>query len=241
MQDDPGKLPPPTEEDPLLEVSPEGVSLPAWQPLRLSARHLMMIELHLQGFKNTEIADTMGCHAVTVGLVLRSQPAQDMLRERVEHVNLDFQAQFRQVVDTFSDALSPDATIDVRLAAADKWLKAHGHYQPKEKKKGPEKLTIEDVISEMKAGTVTVNIDNRKQTYYSGPPTEGGRRDGHVGDERASLDEIRRRVKELNDGGEKWQAEQTARSVKSPEGSDQEQDQSPAERDRPRSITSGRG
>lgn len=204
------------ETDPLLEVDQEGgVSLPAWQPLKLSARHLMMIELHLQGFKNTDIADILKCHEVTVGLVLRSQPAQDILRERVEHVNLDFQAQFRQVVDTFADALSPEAAIDVRLAAADKWLKAHGHYQPKEKKKAEGKLTIEDVISEMKAGTVTINVDNRKQTYYSG----GGR----------------------DEGDERWQPEQTHPSVKSPEGSGQDQDQSQSPLEPRRSITSGRG
>lgn len=136
---------------------------PPWAPKRLSGRHLIMCEYHLAGYTNREIAENLGMHEVTVGLVLRSPPAQDWLLARVGDLDAEFHGQFRKVVRNMGQALDHEST-DVKLKASEMWLKAHGKFNPKSKEERT--LTAEDVIQTLlsSAKTVQFNIDNRRLT-----------------------------------------------------------------------------
>ena len=141
---------------------------PPWAPKRLSGRHLVMVEYHLAGMTNREIAETLGMHEVSIGLVLRSPPAQDYILSRVNDLNNEFHAKFRKVVDTFEEALNHES-IDVKLKASDMWLKAHGKYQPKHKDQ-EKQLTAEDVIASLLKGAKNVQINVDQRTTLSDLP-----------------------------------------------------------------------
>jgi hypothetical protein len=113
---------------------------------RLSGRQKVMCEMHLAGFTHREIAKHMGMHEVSVGLALRRPRAQEYINERVGDLNGEFSGLFRHVIDTFHTAFTK-GDIDTRLAAADKWLRAHGRYTPKAQK--DERPTVEDIIGKI--------------------------------------------------------------------------------------------
>lgn len=142
---------------------------PSWAPKNLSGRHLVMLEYHLAGFTNKEIAQELGMTEVRIGQVIRSPAAQAWIEGRIGDMNAELQGQFHKVVRNLSEALNHES-VDVRLKANDMWLKAHGRYAPK-KAEGENRMTVEDVITRLLNGTkkVEVNIDNR-QIHMSEPP-----------------------------------------------------------------------
>ena len=146
---------------------------PAWAPKGLSGRHLTMIEYHLAGFTNREIAQHLGMHEVSVGLVLRSPPAREYMAERMDDLNLEFHGKFRKVLETFDEAFSHDS-VEIKMRAAEMWLKAHGRYKPAPPQEST--LTAEQVVAKLLEGAknVQVNIDNRSMPSSGdgAPPRE---------------------------------------------------------------------
>ena len=54
----------------------------AWELKTMKARHKLIIDLHLAGLKNTEIAEEMDNTAESVGMILRSPIVQEELARR---------------------------------------------------------------------------------------------------------------------------------------------------------------
>jgi len=115
-----------------------------------------MCEYHLNGFTNREIAAVLDMHEVTIGMVLRSPAARAYCEERLGDLNTQFNGQFAKVLETFQEAFRSES-IDVRIKAADMWLKSHGRYQPKREEE--KHLTVEDVIAKLlKSGGGSVHV-----------------------------------------------------------------------------------
>ena len=136
-----------------------------WQPVKLSAKQIVMLEYHLAGHMHREIGKIFGYSEVQVGQIVRSELAQEYMRGRIDDLNGEFQGLFRKVIDVIDENLDNEDP-EVALKAADKWLRAHGRYAPK--KDANAAVTAEDVIAKLleKRGDVTVNIDNRRQYSY---------------------------------------------------------------------------
>ena len=54
----------------------------AWELEHIRARHHLMIDLHLQGMSNIQIAEELDCTDVSVGMVLRSPKVQEIIAQR---------------------------------------------------------------------------------------------------------------------------------------------------------------
>lgn len=149
---------------------------PPWAPKTLSGRHLIMIEYHLAGMTNKEIAEALGMTAVCVGMVLRSPPAREWMAGRIDDLNTELHGMFAKVVAGFDEALGHES-IDIKLKAMDMWLKSHGRYAHKKDEK--DRVTVEDVIKRLfdHAESVTVNVDNRQVHVHDGPPPSGDKFD----------------------------------------------------------------
>jgi hypothetical protein len=143
----------------------------SWEPKGLSKQHLVMCEYHLAGMTNREIAARLGYHEMSVGLVLRSEKAQEYLAGRVQDLNNELQGQFRKVVRNLGAALDHESP-DVNLKATDMWFRAHGRYAPKSAARDEGPVSAEDVVSKLleRAKIVQVNIDNRRVTQDEPPP-----------------------------------------------------------------------
>ena len=108
---------------------------------RLSPEHKNMIILHLEGMPAHQIAEELGRSPGHVSSVLRSDLAQALINDYLSFADLEFQALYKLSIDAIRDALQ-DSDINVRLKAADRYLKTHGKDEG-----GKGKDSAEDVIT----------------------------------------------------------------------------------------------
>jgi len=114
------------------EVNPV---LPRWQ---------FVISLHLSGKTAQEISELSGYSTTTIYAIL-SHPDSIALRQQIlKGTAQEFEALFEEVVSVIRGGLKSDDE-RIRLESAEKWLKAHGKYQPNQVKQEIN-LSAEDVV-----------------------------------------------------------------------------------------------
>lgn len=113
---------------------------------KLTPRHYEMIKRHLNGMLNVEIAADLDVTEATVSRVLNDPLALSVIEDAYRQLDAKFRSRYLKVIQVIDAGLDSD-NMDTALAAADKWLKAHGKYRPEEEKQ--QTRSAEDVIAQM--------------------------------------------------------------------------------------------
>lgn len=134
----------------------------------LNTRQKIVVMLHLEGLSAKDIADETGFSPSYISTILRSEAAQNILKDYFSFADMEFKALYKLSIEAVRDALRSD-DIDIRLKAADKFLKAHGKYN----QTATDSASAEDVIrrivemrviEETKVSNKTIDISAKQIT-----------------------------------------------------------------------------
>lgn len=144
-------------ESEITEAQVEAGIIP--RPAKLKPKHQAICELKLSGMENKEIALKFDMHPVSIAWVLRQPQCRSYMDERIRDLGNELRERlFEGAVDALAAGLTSD-DIDVRLKAADMYLRSQGHYAKKEDEK--KRISVEDVIADLlQSKNVQVNINN---------------------------------------------------------------------------------
>lgn len=121
---------------------------------RLANKDRQMLLLYLQGEPPREIVEQLGTSMQRFRRVVKSEVGQLVIEDYFRFCDQEFSTLYQLSVDAVRDALKSD-DIDLRLKAADKFLRAHGKYD----KSIAKQSTAEDVVRrilELKKDSVRV-------------------------------------------------------------------------------------
>ncbi|MGI0135354.1 MAG: hypothetical protein ACREBW_10410 [Candidatus Micrarchaeaceae archaeon] len=113
---------------------------------KLQPKHEMVLTLAMQGKTQPEIALTLNLSIQRVYMILHEPIVQEHRKARLRDVDERFINMNEKVVDTFYEALDQEQEMDIRLSAADKWLRATGRYDRRDREH-VNNFTLEDVVS----------------------------------------------------------------------------------------------
>jgi hypothetical protein len=82
---------------------------------------------HLQGISPKEIVEQLQTTTARIRRVLNSDLGKQVVEDYFKFSDLEFEALYTLSISAIRDALN-SSDIDIRLKAADKFLKAHGKY-----------------------------------------------------------------------------------------------------------------
>ena len=108
----------------------------------LNGRHELVVLLYLDGIPPKEISSITGYNQAYVSRIVKDPLAKALIKERITELDEEFQVLYKKSIDAIRDGLDAN-DIDIRLKAAEKYLRAHGKYGTVVSK-GPD--TAEDVI-----------------------------------------------------------------------------------------------
>lgn len=100
-----------------------------------------MLLLYLQGEDPKEICEQLSCSISRFRRVIKSEIAQLVIEDYFQFCDQEFSTLYELSIQAIRDALKADS-LETRLRAADKFLKAHGKYDSG----GPKEMTAEDVV-----------------------------------------------------------------------------------------------
>jgi uncharacterized protein YerC len=109
---------------------------------KLNPRHIIVIQLHLQGAPLKEISDQTGLSVWWICRILKSEPAKRLIAEYKAYFDQEFKALYTGSIKAIREGLQ-DPDINVRLRAAHMYLKAHDKYRDRQKN---QEASAEDVI-----------------------------------------------------------------------------------------------
>lgn len=115
---------------------------------RLKARHREMVEMHLSGYRNRDIARYFGVTDITVNRILSDPLAQALIVRAGEEAEQRLQALANSAVDSVQAAMHEERDVETRLKGVDRWVKLRDAMGSRES----ERLTAEDVIQRVLAG-----------------------------------------------------------------------------------------
>lgn len=122
---------------------------------RLTARHVAILNFHILGKRNFEVALKFHIREATVSRIINDPLGQEYLRTKYQGFDNEFAALYGQSVNTLRDGMSPVVAMRDRLRAAELYFKKRGDLREKEEGK----KTAEDVIQQILAQVnVQVNI-----------------------------------------------------------------------------------
>lgn len=124
-----------------------------YEPIPLAWRRV--VELHLQGLSNAQIAALTDYTVNSVYRILHHKDVIQVRQQLLDGVQQEFEALFSKTVNVIRNGLD-DADPNVNLSAADKWLKANGKYKG-DKGTVINNITAEDVVMQILNGDVTRN------------------------------------------------------------------------------------
>lgn len=129
-----------------------------WRPSNLKPHHQAICELALVGTELTEIARRFNMHKVSISWVLRKPECREYMQTRINDLTMELRERlFQPAVSAIADGLSSE-DIDVRLKAADMFLRSQGLYAKKTDETN--KMTAEDLVAQLlKSKNVQVNIN----------------------------------------------------------------------------------
>jgi hypothetical protein len=108
-----------------------------------------ILSLHLAGKPAKQISELVDRHPLTIYKILKDPRVVQVRQQILDGVGNEFEALYSDVVQTIRDGIN-DPDIEVRLTAADKWLKAHGKYG-----------SSNQVVNHLTAEDVVINILNQ--------------------------------------------------------------------------------
>ena len=82
--------------------------------------------MHLAGLKNKDIARNLGVTKATVVNIVHSRKGREVIDSALEKYYDEFQELAPQVVNVVKQTLGDDDNPDLRLRAANMWIKASG-------------------------------------------------------------------------------------------------------------------
>ena len=133
---------------------------------RLGTHHKQAIMLHLEGMPASQIADELGRTPGWVSETLRSDLAQALINDYLSFADSEFKALYKLSIAAIRDALQSQDP-ELKLKAADKYLKAHGKYDPKSL---GGKETAEDVIKRVMELKITEVYPAEQSSASSAKP-----------------------------------------------------------------------
>jgi hypothetical protein len=134
---------------------------------KLSSKHRTIIACAMLGMKTREIAHKVGMRDTSISRILNSQLAKDAIKKLVAQMDDRLLLLKAKAITAFEDALAAGTPIETRLAAADKWFKAHGYYERGRKKEGT--ISLEDVVAGLVTNVqVNVQVNNNKDEDVDG-------------------------------------------------------------------------
>jgi hypothetical protein len=129
---------------------------------KLSSKHHTIIACAIQGMKIREIARKVGMRDTSISRILNSQVAREAIQKHLAEMDDRLLMLKAKVIEAFEDALAEGVPIETRLAAADKWLKAHGHYERGREKQAS--ISLEDVVAKLVTNVqVNVQVNNNEE------------------------------------------------------------------------------
>jgi len=93
---------------------------------KLRPLHYKIISLHLSGLKHIEISEQVGVTKLTVLNVVHSRLGREVIEGSLEKYYDEFYELAPQVVKTIKQTLEDDDNPDLKLRAANMWLKTSG-------------------------------------------------------------------------------------------------------------------
>lgn len=153
---------------------------------KLKPIHFKIIAMYCSGLKVAEIASQTGYAPPRVSQILADPLAKQAMEIMFADLDRDFQAMYSDVLQVIRDGLN-DKDPNVRLQAAEKWLRAHNKMGSKGNElAGDKALTAEDVIAKLLdqhrkqgGGSVSLGIGIRSTPPNNDPQPleliEGGR------------------------------------------------------------------
>jgi hypothetical protein len=107
-------------------------------------RHYYVLALHLKGLNYDEISELSGYAISTIASILKTDAVIQVRQQLLAATQDEFEALFSKVVASIREALDY-GDLDQKLAASEKWLKAHGKYSSTNQ--GLQvNLTAEDIV-----------------------------------------------------------------------------------------------
>ena len=110
--------------------------------------HHKLIELHIQGEKNSAISRRLNKTEATISRWLSDPLIISALDDIYKAQDARFKALYGNVIDVIQDGLNKDKhDIGTNLKAADKWLRAHKKFEPDRSQ--DQNKTAEDIIQQV--------------------------------------------------------------------------------------------
>lgn len=115
--------------------------------------HLDMIEMHLRGYKNKDIADAFSVTDSTISLLLSDPLAEQIIKEARKESDMRMSALYSKAVDVLDDAMDGTNGISDRLKGA-------STYFNEANKKGTDQAeTAEDIVAKIMNLQLNVSVN----------------------------------------------------------------------------------
>ena len=126
---------------------------------KLKPIHYKLIELHISGMSNNEIARRLRKSVPTISIWLNDPLVISELDKYYKAEDARFKALYSKTIDVIEDALNTEKHgINTNMKAARLYLQAHRKF---DEDSGPEKETAEDIVQRvMNAIQVNVTVNN---------------------------------------------------------------------------------
>jgi hypothetical protein len=130
------------------------VQQPGREIIKLKRWHLAVVAHHLRGMKHGEIERVMALKPGSVGRILRSKPARDLIAAHYAMTDAKIKGLMDKAIDALNDSLT-DEDPKVKLIAANMIFRATGQYKDSD---GANEETAEDVLKR-----IIVAVQNNTQ------------------------------------------------------------------------------
>ena len=149
----------------------------AYKPLkRLSPRHMMIIESHLAGRRNTEIAKEFGTSTSRISIILHNPTVQTYLQAMREAADQELKNLLPAAVEVLHRALE-DGDLNVALRASDMILKTLGKYREPTRVEETAEDVIARVLALVRASGTVREVTEPQNRLIDVTPRELGFRD----------------------------------------------------------------
>lgn len=111
----------------------------------IPVRWKVVLDLHLSGLTQEQIEEQTGYCLASIRRILNDPRVQELRQQMFRYYDLEFEALYKNVVNTVRENLQCDDP-KVRNDAAKIWLKAHGKYQPTEQRTVETNISAEKVV-----------------------------------------------------------------------------------------------
>jgi len=112
-----------------------------WELKELQPKHELVLLMYLEGIDRDTISTTVKLSKWWLSRIIHSKVGQAYMQAKINELDTDFKALYYKAVAAIREGLDNE-DIEVRLKAAEKYLKAHGYYE----RKDPGRDTAEDVV-----------------------------------------------------------------------------------------------